>query len=175
MSILLSEVRLITAASGDTRGHLECGDVVVPCSLGRSGIAADKREGDGATPIGLWPMRRLFYRPDKVGRPVTALESCPIERQDGWCDDPRDPNYNRPVELPYPASAETMWRDDDLYDLVVVLGHNDSPPVPGRGSAIFMHVARPDWGPTEGCIALRRDDLLNLLTRCGSGTIVRVG
>lgn len=100
------------------------------CRLGRSGLMLDKREGDGATPIGVWPVRAVLYRPDRVARPETALPVRPIDADDGWCDDPAHGDYNRPVRLPHPASCEKMWRDDHLYDVVVVLGHNDAPPSP---------------------------------------------
>jgi L,D-peptidoglycan transpeptidase YkuD (ErfK/YbiS/YcfS/YnhG family) len=135
------------------------------CALGKSGVAAmgAKREGDGATPAGLWPLRRLFYRPDRLSAPRTRLPTAALKPADGWCDAPGDPTYNQLVTLPYPASAEHLWRDDDVYDLIVVLGYNDAPVVPGRGSAIFLHVARPDYSPTEGCVALARADLLEVL------------
>lgn len=134
------------------------------CALGKAGVRDDKREGDGATPVGHFTLRQLFYRPDKLPEPVSALSVCAIRPEDGWCDDPAHPDYNRLVRLPHPASCETMWRDDDCYDLVVPLGYNDDPPVAGLGSAIFMHVARPGFTPTEGCVALDRDDLLTLLS-----------
>jgi L,D-peptidoglycan transpeptidase YkuD (ErfK/YbiS/YcfS/YnhG family) len=146
----------------------------VPCALGRGGVTRDKREGDGATPAGIFPLRALRYRADRVGHPATGLERIPIQPADGWCDDPDDPAYNRPVRLPFPAHHERMHRPDGLYDLVVPLGYNDDPVVPGRGSAIFLHVCRPDRGPTEGCIAIARDDLLALLVLCGPGTRLRV-
>ncbi|WP_137388649.1 L,D-transpeptidase family protein [Rhodoligotrophos defluvii] len=171
----LREVRLITVSPSSTKARLCLGPVAPPCAIGRGGIRMLKREGDGATPIGLWPMRFLLYRPDRVPLPVTGLEAWAIAPDDGWCDDPRDRRYNRPVRLPYPASAEAMWREDHLYDLVIVLGYNDEPVVPGKGSAIFMHLARPGYAPTEGCIALRRDHMLSLLSRCGPETAVRVG
>lgn len=146
-------------------------------AVGRGGlIGADaKREGDGATPIGAWPLRRLLYRPDMVAAPPrTGLPAAPIAPDDGWCDAPGDPAYNRPVRLPYKASAERLWRDDGLYDLVVVLGHNDDPPVAGRGSAIFLHLARADFGPTEGCVAVARADLIALLARCDTDTVLEI-
>jgi L,D-peptidoglycan transpeptidase YkuD (ErfK/YbiS/YcfS/YnhG family) len=146
----------------------------VPCALGRGGIRPDKREGDGATPVGCFPLRRVLYRPDRLPLPETRLPVQPIGEDDGWCDDPADPAYNRPVKLPYAASHERMWREDDLYDLVVVLGHNDDPPARGAGSAIFLHLARPDYGPTEGCIALRREHLLELLGDCGPDSLLCV-
>ena len=138
-------------------------------ALGRGGVrpAADKREGDGSSPLGLWPLRRVLFRPDKGPPPITALPVEAIRRDDGWCDAPDDDAYNRPVALPYPASAERMWREDDVYDLVVVLGHNDDPVMPGMGSAIFLHLARPDYAPTEGCVALARADLEALLAVAG--------
>ena len=133
------------------------------CALGRSGISAQKHEGDGATPVGAFAMRRLLYRPDRERRPATALPSTVISQADGWCDAPADRAYNRLVHLPYPASAENLWRDDHLYDLLVVLGYNDDPVVPGQGSAIFLHLAAPGFAPTAGCVALGRDDLLTVI------------
>lgn len=132
-------------------------------TLGRSGVSLAKREGDGATPVGAWPMRHLLFRPDRLAAPVTSLLRQPIGPRDGWCDDPGDINYNNRVSLPYPASAERLWREDGIYDLIVPLGYNDAPIVPGAGSAIFLHVARPDHAPTAGCVALTRDDLLVVL------------
>ena len=157
-------------------GRLLLGEREIPCALGRSGViaAADKREADGATPLGRWRLRRVLYRADWVGAPVTPLPCSAIARDDGWCDAPRDRAYNRQVKLPYPASCERLWREDRLYDLVCVLGHNDDPPVPGLGSAIFLHVARPDYGPTEGCIALSRADLQGLLAMAGAGDVLHV-
>jgi len=176
MSNYLAEVQLITVSPSQSRARLRFGNAEVPAAIGRSGIIQRKREGDGATPIGFWPMRRVLFRPDRLRSPITGLPTWALEPDDGWGDDPADPpHYNRAVKLPYGFSHERMWRDDDLYDIVVVLGHNDSPPVAGMGSAIFMHIARENFGPTEGCIALRREDLLRVLSRCAEGTIVRVG
>jgi L,D-peptidoglycan transpeptidase YkuD (ErfK/YbiS/YcfS/YnhG family) len=141
----------------------------LPRAIGRGGIRADKREGDGATPAGRFLFRRLLYRADRVGRPATLLPAAPIGPRDGWCDDPGDPLYNRQVRLPHAGRHELLWREDGLYDLVVVLGHNDDPVRPGRGSAVFLHVAAPGWAPTEGCVALARDDLLELLAGSGPG------
>ena len=146
------------------------------CALGRAGViaASDKREGDGATPAGIWAFRRTLYRPDRLKAPDTVLAQTPITPEDGWCDDPSDPLYNRPVTLPFAASRETLWRDDALYDLIVVLGHNDAPPVAGRGSAIFLHVAAPGYAPTEGCVALSRDDLLTVVTGCSADAAIDI-
>ncbi len=141
------------------------------CAVGRSGIveAEAKQEGDGASPAGAWPMRRLLYRADRLAPPRSGLPSEPIAENDGWCDAPDDARYNQPVKLPYEASHERLWREDGLYDLVVVLGHNDAPVRPGLGSAIFLHCAQPDFSPTEGCIAMEKASLLSLLASAGPG------
>jgi L,D-peptidoglycan transpeptidase YkuD (ErfK/YbiS/YcfS/YnhG family) len=133
------------------------------CAIGRGGAGEKKREGDGITPAGIWPLRRVLYRADRQNAPKTVLPLSPIAANDGWCDAPADKNYNLPVKLPYPASAEELWRADALYDIVVVLGFNDAPVVAGKGSAIFLHVAAKDFAPTEGCVALEKDGLLELL------------
>lgn len=150
-------------------GRLQWAGTIVPCRLGQAGIRREKREGDGATPAGSWALRRVLYRPDREARPATALPVAAIGHNDGWCDDPAHGDYNRPVRLPHPASCERLWRDDGLYDLLVVLGHNDAPPVAGLGSAIFLHVADPDGKPTRGCVALARPDLRALLAHCRPG------
>ena len=129
-------------------------------ALGRGGLTADKREGDGATPLGRLALRRVLFRADRLPRPRTTLPAMPLAPQDGWCDDPDDRAYNQPVTLPFTSSHEALWRGDAVYDLIGVLGWNDQPVLRGRGSAIFLHVARPDYAPTEGCIALARTDLL---------------
>jgi L,D-peptidoglycan transpeptidase YkuD (ErfK/YbiS/YcfS/YnhG family) len=161
-------VATVLVLSGSaSRGWLKLGGLTFPCALGRTGCRARKREGDGATPAGRWRTRAVLYRADRVRRPCTRLPVKAIGPFDGWCDAPADRNYNRPVRLPYPASAERLWRTDGLYDIVVVLGYNDYPRVRGRGSAVFMHVARPGYTPTEGCIALAIPHLLRLLGRLG--------
>ena len=140
------------------------------CALGRGGVTDDKREGDGATPTGCFALRRVYYRPDRGAPPATALPMSAIDPADAWCDDPADGAYNTLVRAPYTASTETLWRDDALYDVVAVLGHNDDPVVPGAGSAIFLHIARTDYGPTEGCVAVRREELLDILAVCDETT-----
>jgi L,D-peptidoglycan transpeptidase YkuD (ErfK/YbiS/YcfS/YnhG family) len=164
--MLRAEIVVTPDPAQPDRGTLTFAGHVFECVLGRGGVHKEKREGDGATPAGRFALRRVLYRPDRV-KVKTALPIVPIHKNDGWCDAPDDPNYNKPVTLPYPAGAEPMWRDDRLYDVVVVLGHNDAPVVPGAGSAIFMHVA-PEDGATQGCIALKQADLLSLLTAVDS-------
>jgi len=154
--------------------RLEIAGKALRCALGKAGVTRDKREGDNATPVGAFPLRRVLFRADRLSAPETGLHVAPIAPDDGWCDAPGDARYNRHVTLPYPASHETLWRDDHVYDIVVVLGHNDDPPVPGRGSAIFMHVARPGYAPTEGCVALALPDLQAVLAQCGPGDTLTV-
>lgn len=127
--------------------------------IGQNGISERKHEGDLCTPTGVYPLRRVFYRADRIARPVTTLPLSPIAPTDGWCDDPTSADYNRLVTLPHPARHERLWRDDHVYDLLVVIGYNDEPAHPGAGSAIFMHLQRPDRAPTEGCVALSESDL----------------
>lgn len=144
----------------DTSTHrLHVGDHKFECAIGRSGAcgAVDKREGDGCTPLGNWPIRAVLLRPDRELAPPTALPWRWLRRTDGWSDDPNDPAYNRPIRHPHGFSAERMWRDDGLYDVVIVLGHNDRPPVAGMGSAIFLHVRGE--APTEGCVAVSPGDM----------------
>jgi L,D-peptidoglycan transpeptidase YkuD (ErfK/YbiS/YcfS/YnhG family) len=142
---------------------------------GHGGVRADKREGDGASPEGTFPLLYGYYRADRITRPASGLAMTALQPDDGWVDDPADRNYNRPVKLPYPASHEEMWLQDGVYDLVVVIGYNMAPVVPGRGSAIFLHVARPDFSPTAGCVAIERQVLVGLLglLRPGSRITIR--
>ncbi len=144
------------------------------CALGRGGVGTQKREGDGRTPAGAWPMRRLLYRGDRLAPPQTGLPASALAASDGWCDDPADPRYNLPVALPCGARAEALWREDGVYDVIVPLGYNDGPIIPGRGSAIFLHVARPDYAATEGCVALALGDLLSLLAEADANARVVV-
>ncbi len=152
-----------------------------PCALGRSGVVpeADKREGDGATPAGTYVFRSVLYQPEREAAPVSGLPVSAIARDDGWCDDPAHPDtYNRPVKLPHAGSREEMWREDGLYDIVLVIGHNDDPPVPGRGSAIFVHCALPaeDGGlrTTAGCVALPKADLRALAAALKPGDVIEI-
>ncbi len=154
---------------------LACGGFMMRCALGRGGVSYTKREGDGATPMGIFPLRRLLYRADRVETPESGLPVAAIRESDGWCDDPRVPEYNMPVTLPFAASHEEMWRQDGLYDLVVVIGYNDEPPVRGLGSAIFLHVAGPGFMPTQGCVALALEDLVTVVHHLTPASKIRIG
>jgi len=155
---------------GATKGMLIAGPLRFPCILGRSGRTHGKREGDGATPVGRWTLSRVLYRRDRALPPRSKLLTKVIRASDGWCDQAFDRNYNRPVRLPYPARHEEMIRADHLYDIVVVLSHNQCPRIRGRGSAVFLHLADPQGRPTAGCIALSWHHMATVLSVCGGQT-----
>lgn len=143
-------------------------------AIGRSGGGVKNHEGDGVTPFGTYPLRAVYFRADKVAIPLTDLPEFMITPDMGWCDDPQSNEYNKLIQLPTQYSHEKMWRDDDVYDLVVVVGYNDDPVVPGNGSAIFMHLARGDMEPTEGCIALKKLDFLWLIGLLKKGSTITI-
>ena len=146
------------------------------CAIGRGGIvhAAAKKEGDGRTPAGLWPMREVFYRPDRGSVPETVLPLQAMQPDDAWCDLIGDPKYNQRIKLPYATLDERLWREDHLYDIVVPLGYNDAPIIQGKGSAIFLHLARPDFSPSAGCVTLAKQDLLTVLREATADSCVEV-
>ncbi len=165
----MTAIRVDSAA-----GRLRFGAIDMPCTIGRGGTCAalDKREGDGCTPLGSWPVRGVLLRPGKGVPDGVRLPWRWIREGDGWSDDPADPAYNRPVQLPRAFSAESLLRDDDAYDVIVVLGHNDAPPVPGQGSAIFLHLS--EGRPTAGCVAVERADMLKLLPLLAPGDVMEI-
>ena len=173
----MSEQDLLTvqADSADTsQGWATLGDRRWRCAVGAGGVREDKVEGDAATPAGKFALRRIYFRNDRMVLPKVRLPARPINEHDGWCDDPRSSTYNRLVHIPNEWSHEKMWRDDGLYDLIVVVGYNDDPPEGEWGSAIFLHVAREDYAPTRGCVAFARDDLVELVTLIGPETRLNV-
>jgi len=167
-------LRLSRAPGRRNAGLLRAGDWRLPCVLGRGGISHFKREGDGATPAARLHPRAVLYRADRFPRPFTALPLTAITPNDGWCDDPADRNYNRPVSLPYPGRHERLWREDHLYDLLVVLDWNLEPAIKGRGSAIFLHLANPGGAPTEGCIAVAPSAMHRLLRIMTRRTLIAI-
>ena len=175
----LKHICVSTRPGKRSLGVVRAGHLILPCALGRTGIAAFKREGDGVSPRGVFRFREAFYRRDRgfLRLPV-GLRQRTLKEADGWCDAAGDRNYNRYVRHPYPASAERLWRNDQLYDAILVIGYNDLPRCQGAGSAIFLHLAIGDGDalrPTEGCVALRRKDLVRLLPMIGRQTEIRIG
>lgn len=168
------ELRVAGVAGERFRGKITIGSTVFACVLGPAGIVRLKREGDGATPAGSYRLQRLLFRPDRGARPATILPTRPIRMRDGWCDDVGSVRYNHPVQLPCPARHERLWRDDRLYDLLVVIEYNLGPTIKGRGSAIFLHIQSPDKRPTAGCVAVAPAVLRRLLGRLGPGTRIRI-
>ena len=173
-AVTLLHVRV--RSSSDDHGRLVGAGIDLAAAIGRSGLTALKREGDGASPRGQFRIVGGFYRPDRFGaRPRAGFPLLPLRPDDGWCDDPADRNYNRPVRRPYPRSHEDMWRNDHAYDLVMILDFNLRPRIRGGGSAIFFHLAQADFRPTAGCLALRRADMLKLLPRLSQRTVIVFG
>jgi L,D-peptidoglycan transpeptidase YkuD (ErfK/YbiS/YcfS/YnhG family) len=158
-----------------SRGWLWAGPLAVPVALGRGGIRANKREGDGGSPRGAFRLRRLWWRADRMSRPMTQLPARRIRGDDGWCEDPRDRHYNQPVRLKPDHPGDRLKRADRLYDLIIELDHNTRPRIAGRGSAVFVHVARPGFAPTAGCVALKFDALRRLTARIGPRTRIVIG
>ena len=153
-----------------SQGWLLAGGTPIRVAIGRSGILANKREGDGATPRGSFRLVRLWWRPDRAPRPRTLLPARRIGKHDGWSEDPADRRYNQPVDVPEGSKADRLWRDDQLYDFIVELDHNTRPRIAGRGSAVFIHVVRDEFKPTAGCVALQPARLQRLLARVGPRT-----
>ncbi len=173
--LVFSLIRVRPGVAGGRHGLLLAGGRAIPVVLGRAGIAADKREGDGATPRGRFRLLRLWWRADRLPRPVTRLPVRRIDRALAWCEDPADRRYNRPFSRSANEPGDRLWRDDHLYDLVIEISHNTRPRVAGRGSAVFVHVARPDRSGTAGCVALDTRDLRRLLSRLGPSTRIDIG
>lgn len=171
----LTSIRVRTKPGDPTRGILLAGPHVIPVALGRTGIRANKREGDGATPRGRFRPVQLWWRPDRFRRPQTRLPIRPISPDRAWCEDPADRLYNRPMIVTEQDPGDRLWRDDQLYDFIVELDHNRRPRIAGRGSAVFVHVARPGLTPTAGCVALSSAGLRRLLARIGPNTRIDIG
>lgn len=165
----------VQADSGDSAlAWAQLGERRWRCVIGAGGVREDKVEGDGATPAGEYPLRHIYYRNDRLVLPKVELPARAIGEKDGWCDDPRSPSYNRLVRIPNEWSHEKLWREDGLYDLLVVVGYNDDPPEGEWGSAIFLHAAREEFSATRGCVAFKPADLLELVTLLKPSTRLRV-
>ncbi len=171
----LSRVQIHACAGNPCRGWLTAGGRTIPVALGRGGILANKREGDGGTPMGTFRPRRLWWRADRHPRPRTSLTVRTIGPDDAWCEDPNDRHYNRPVRLDRDRSGDRLKRDDHLYDFIVEIDHNTVPRVAGRGSAVFLHLARANFAPTAGCVAMTKSAMLRLLESLGPQTRIVIG
>jgi L,D-peptidoglycan transpeptidase YkuD (ErfK/YbiS/YcfS/YnhG family) len=171
----LTSVRIRPAAGDPRRGWLTAGGQTIPVALGRGGIIANKREGDGGTPKGTFRPRRLWWRADRHKRPRTFLPIRAIQPEDGWCEDPHSRRYNRPVRLDRDHRGDRLKRDDHLYDFIVEIDHNTSPRIAGRGSAVFLHLARENFSPTAGCVSMTKSAMLRLLRRLGPRTRIVIG
>jgi L,D-peptidoglycan transpeptidase YkuD (ErfK/YbiS/YcfS/YnhG family) len=171
----VSEVFIRRSAGDPCRGWLTAGWQTVPVALGRGGIRANKREGDGGTPKGTFQPRRLWWRADRHPRPATFLPTRAIRPEDAWCEDPASRHYNQPVRLDPDRGGDRLTRDDHLYDFIVEIDHNSSPRVAGRGSAVFLHLARANFSPTAGCVSMTQTAMLRLLARLGPQTRIVIG
>jgi len=168
-------IRVRAAAGNPRRGWLTVGPHIVPVALGRGGIIANKREGDGGTPKGTFRPRQLWWRADRYPRPTTFLPVRAIGPGDAWCEDPASRHYNRPVRLGRGNGVDRLRRDDHLYDFIIEIDHNTSPRIAGRGSAVFLHLARPNFSPTAGCVSMTRSAMLQLLRQIGPDTKIIIG
>jgi len=171
----LAAIRVRPAAGNSRRGWLTAGPWTVPVALGRGGIIADKREGDGGTPKGIFRPRRLWWRADRHPRPKTHLPIRAIGQDDAWCENPASRHYNQPVKLTIDQAGDRLRRDDHLYDFIIEIDHNTAPRIAGRGSAVFLHLARADFSPTAGCISLKKSAMLQLLRQIGPQTRIMIG
>ena len=171
----ISLIRVRPAAGNRRRGWLTAGDLIIPVALGRGGIRANKREGDGATPKGIFRPRRLWWRADRSPRPQTLLPTRAIGACDAWCEDPTDRRYNRPFQIRPDESGDRLRRIDHLYDFIIEIDHNADPVVRWRGSAVFIHLAATGFSPTAGCVAMARTAMLRLLNRLGPSSRIVIG
>jgi L,D-peptidoglycan transpeptidase YkuD (ErfK/YbiS/YcfS/YnhG family) len=170
----LDLIRVRQRPGARTRGWLLAGPLAVPVALGRTGIKANKREGDGGTPRGRFRLIRLWWRADRWPRPRTLLRVRPIRLGDGWCEDPTSRRYNQPIHVPQKSEGDRLTRADRLYDFIIEIDHNTRPRIAGRGSAVFIHVAREKFGPTAGCVALEHGRLRKLLSQLGPRTRIEI-
>ena len=175
LSRRLSLLRVRPLAGNKACGWLTAGPFRVPCALGPAGIVRLKREGDGGTPGGRFRLLWGYYRPDRLRPGAAGVPLKPMRPDQGWCEDPASPRYNRPVRLPAADCTDRMWRDDRLYDLVFVLDQNFIRRAKGCGSAIFFHLARPGLAPTAGCVAIRPADMAKLAPRLARGAVIAIG
>lgn len=170
MKLLTSE-NIISVCSN---GTLYFAKEKFKCSIGLNGTSKNKREGDKKTPSGLFPLRMVMFRSDRIKNVVTSLNTFEMLPDDGWCDDPYDKNYNRHIKLPFSNSHEKLWREDSLYNIIIVIGFNDNPIIPYKGSAIFLHCTNKLYKPTDGCVALIENDIIKILSLINLETKIQI-
>ena len=171
----LSLIRIRARAGNSRQGWLTASGLAIPVALGRGGILANKREGDGGTPKGAFHPRKLWWRADRHPRPRTFLPVHAIRMEDAWCEDPSDRHYNQPIRLEHDRAGDRLTRKDHLYDFIVEIDHNTTPRIAHRGSAVFLHLARENFGPTAGCVSMTQGAMLQLLRRLGPETRIEIG
>ena len=169
-------LRVFPNPNQGSKGTISFAGQTISCTLGKGGVRPEaiKIEGDGATPAGLFYARALYYRPDRISSVNCKISKKPLTQKSGWCDDPECVDYNRPVHLPHASRCETLWRNDHVYDLILMIGYNEKPTIPEKGSAIFFHIARENFAATEGCVALAKDNLLEILKALTPETLIRI-
>lgn len=171
----LALIRIRPRAGNSQQGWMTAGNLTIPVALGRGGILANKHEGDGGTPRGIFHPRQLWWRADRHPRPQTHLALRAIHPEDAWCEDPNDRHYNQPIRLTLDAPGDRLTRTDHLYDFIVEIDHNTAPRIAGRGSAVFLHLARENFGPTAGCVSMTKPAMLRLLRHLGRQTRIVIG
>ena len=142
----------------------------IKCAIGKNGITKNKQEGDLKTPSGIFKLKKIFYRKDRIKLNNTTIKKSYIKKNSGWCDDPASKYYNKEIKSPFKYSAEKLWRKDNIYDLIIVLNYNFNPIIKNRGSAIFLHISKKNYAPTKGCIAINKKDMMNLLVNIKGNT-----
>lgn len=171
----LSVIRIRARAGNSRQGWLTASSLTIPVALGRAGIRANKREGDGGTPRGIFHPKQLWWRADRHRRPKTFIPLRAIRPEDAWCEDAADRHYNRPIRLTRETGGDRLTREDHLYDFIIEIDHNTRPRIAHRGSAVFLHLARENFGPTAGCISMTQAAMLRLLRRLGPETRIVIG
>ena len=155
-------------------GYLKYKNLKFRCALGKAGIKKKEKEGDNATPKGIFKITRLYYRPDRIKNIITAVKKIKIKKNVGWCDDPNNKFYNKEIKLPNKFSHEKLYRKDNLYDLVLVLNYNTNPIIKNKGSAIFLHITKNSYKKTKGCIALKKKHLIELISQIKKNVKIKI-
>jgi L,D-peptidoglycan transpeptidase YkuD (ErfK/YbiS/YcfS/YnhG family) len=155
-------------------GYLKYKNLKFRCALGKGGVKKKTMEGDNITPKGIFKIIKIYYRPDKIKKIKTLIKKIKIKKNMGWCDDPNSRFYNKLINLPTKYSHEKLYRNDRLYDLIVVLSYNTNPIIKNRGSAIFMHIAKNSYKKTKGCIALKKEHLIKIISKIKKNTKIKI-